>query len=378
MSKNISIKVGGVSRNFSNVPKIQTKEVGTGDSIDWIPQDEANDYAITETLRVTENGTYHPSSGKCGFNEVNVRVSGGAGTLIEKTITQNGEYYAMDDEADGYSKVTVNVSAPITYLTQAEYDALTLEEKIALGFIIIRDSQSQLTGVWYDYTQASTYVIPYSNLQNIIVYSEASSFDGINPWGTGTKPVSYDPSYVTYDTATASVNVPARTDGDQASAVADIELPEIGTSEVYTVYGVCACDISATTFGYVVAVYGNNSATSCPVVACDGRDNLYRLQCGTHQVDRDTPYVAMQSRFFACAMKINRQTGKCKIFINDYVSDELLLNTTEVYRYIMLASSQGMGQNTDCRYKFIGCVNGLETDTVVENNIAHLRLVYGI
>lgn len=31
--------------------------------------------------------------------------------LIEKTITENGEYNAADDDADGYSKVTVNVAS---------------------------------------------------------------------------------------------------------------------------------------------------------------------------------------------------------------------------------------------------------------------------
>ena len=35
---------------------------------------------------------------------------GSGGTLIEKTITQNGVYNASDDSADGYSKVTVAVS----------------------------------------------------------------------------------------------------------------------------------------------------------------------------------------------------------------------------------------------------------------------------
>lgn len=116
MSKNISVKVGGVSRNFSNVPKIQTEEAVTGNNINWIPEDEANDYAITESARITENGTYHPSSGKCGFDEVVVNVSGGGGsTLVEKTITANGDYYAIDDNADGYSKVTVNVPPRIDF-----------------------------------------------------------------------------------------------------------------------------------------------------------------------------------------------------------------------------------------------------------------------
>lgn len=41
------------------------------------------------------------------------QVSGGGGgaTLIEKSITANGTYNASDDNADGYSKVTVNVSS---------------------------------------------------------------------------------------------------------------------------------------------------------------------------------------------------------------------------------------------------------------------------
>lgn len=34
---------------------------------------------------------------------------GGSATLIEKQIIQNGIYSAADDEADGYSKVTVDI-----------------------------------------------------------------------------------------------------------------------------------------------------------------------------------------------------------------------------------------------------------------------------
>lgn len=38
--------------------------------------------------------------------------------LLEKTISQNGEYLAEGDEADGYSKVTVDVPAPVNKLPQ--------------------------------------------------------------------------------------------------------------------------------------------------------------------------------------------------------------------------------------------------------------------
>lgn len=37
------------------------------------------------------------------------KMGGGKATLIEKTITENGTYNAVDDEADGYSSVTVDV-----------------------------------------------------------------------------------------------------------------------------------------------------------------------------------------------------------------------------------------------------------------------------
>ena len=35
--------------------------------------------------------------------------TGGGGTLISKTVVDNGVYRAVDDEADGYSVVTVTI-----------------------------------------------------------------------------------------------------------------------------------------------------------------------------------------------------------------------------------------------------------------------------
>ena len=50
------------------------------------------------------------------FDDTSIVPGGGGGsaTLIEKTITANGEYNASDDSADGYSKVDVNVSNTYT------------------------------------------------------------------------------------------------------------------------------------------------------------------------------------------------------------------------------------------------------------------------
>lgn len=53
----------------------------------------------------TTNDTYDTTL----INSVTVNVSGSSPTLITKTITENGTYDAEDDNADGYSSVTVNV-----------------------------------------------------------------------------------------------------------------------------------------------------------------------------------------------------------------------------------------------------------------------------
>jgi len=54
---------------------------------------------------------------------------GSSGTLIEKTITENGTYYAADDGADGYSKVSVVMGdiQPLTVTENGWYEAYSYE-----------------------------------------------------------------------------------------------------------------------------------------------------------------------------------------------------------------------------------------------------------
>ena len=58
---------------------------------------------------------------------------GGGSTLIEKAITANGAYNASDDSADGYSKVTVNVSGSSKNVQTAQ--STTRRNNTALGSI---------------------------------------------------------------------------------------------------------------------------------------------------------------------------------------------------------------------------------------------------
>lgn len=69
---------------------------------------------ISEQLRAISTfyeGTSHGANISERVNEIRsaYHAGGGKPTLIEKSIIQNGIYSAIDDEADGYSKVSVNI-----------------------------------------------------------------------------------------------------------------------------------------------------------------------------------------------------------------------------------------------------------------------------
>ena len=91
---------------------------------------------------------------------------GGSSTLITKTITQNGTYDAEDDNADGYSSVTVNVQ---NYTWQEEYNAT----------VTVQDLGEDVNYVWLeDYFQThdafalgDTYRVTWGNMQYICVTS---------------------------------------------------------------------------------------------------------------------------------------------------------------------------------------------------------------
>jgi hypothetical protein len=78
---------------------------------------------------------------------------GGGGTLVEKTITENGTYNAADDNANGYSSVTVNVPGnlfdPATAMIGYELDTTTGEPKPnSEGFVSDYIDVSDFSKIW--------------------------------------------------------------------------------------------------------------------------------------------------------------------------------------------------------------------------------------
>lgn len=92
---------------------------------------ELDGVAYTDKSRIEEYIAYIKGDSQTKPNKPRSRIEaqldeispgGGGGTLIEKTITENDVYFATDDDADGYSKVTVNVPQPVVATNRISAD----------------------------------------------------------------------------------------------------------------------------------------------------------------------------------------------------------------------------------------------------------------
>lgn len=98
-----------------------------------------NDYLFSETvpLYATVNRSYAAAGSITGYNPITVDVQP---DLMEKTISENGTYLAVDDGVDGYSKVNVNVSGGggVTLIQKSVWDSLTPAEKREYGLVAVQ------------------------------------------------------------------------------------------------------------------------------------------------------------------------------------------------------------------------------------------------
>ena len=110
MAKPVTIMQNKMSQTFASVKKIRTNLVGEGTQ-NWVPEDEAADYAKIKKGSFNENGTYYASEDdKDAYNEVKVRVPSEQLKLKGLKVTENGTYTAESQNIDGFNNVSVNVS----------------------------------------------------------------------------------------------------------------------------------------------------------------------------------------------------------------------------------------------------------------------------
>lgn len=205
MSRNITVSEGQQGRNFGPTRKLETDLQGGGTQY-WIPEEEANDYADTEEITITENGTYSPGAGIAAFSRVIVNTPFKLGKLTARqageynaatfglsgfsevmvdvytsmrtgsaSVTANGTYLASSYELDGFSTFTVNVPSIVG-------DGYTVENDTNEGLVLVYDSTNDLSGI-----HGSSVDTSGGNLYVVTVENGAGSLVEVTPEGAVTK-----------------------------------------------------------------------------------------------------------------------------------------------------------------------------------------------
>lgn len=135
------------------------------------------------TKSIDSNGTYRAEDDNAdGYSEVTVDIpSPTPPVLEEKTVTTNGTYRASDDDADGYSEVTVNVPASNlgakTITQNGEYDP---EDDNLDGYSGVKVNVPQATLGTKTITQNGTYQSSDDNADgysSVVVNVSAANLD---------------------------------------------------------------------------------------------------------------------------------------------------------------------------------------------------------
>jgi len=115
---------------------------------------ESNLQDIADAIRSKNEGTDTYRPGDMAAAILAIPTGGGSSTLVSKTITQNGEYDPEDDNADGYSDVTVNVPN--------SYGASDEGKVVSSGALVAQTSRNVTANGTYDTTENNEVVVNVS------------------------------------------------------------------------------------------------------------------------------------------------------------------------------------------------------------------------
>lgn len=292
---------------------------------------------------------------------------GNASTLITKNITQNGTYNASDDNADGYSSVNVNVSGGnIPINTQAQWDALTYAQKKAQGLTVIKNTQSDVTGNWFDLSNSSSEYLPYS--RNIIGDASIDNFDATShSWGGFTLSKT-----LTANADGIGVDIFGRPDASQGHPDVEFVYCDLGDVNTdFTAYLVCRY---STDFAYsaIIGASYQESAGNCAYIIEAGMNNVEGV-CGGSSV-----VGSAHTANTYIVLAIRNDNKNISFFKNGVKGiDRMAYN---VGRYVTLTTPYPNGTNycTQITTAFAGVVAEAESDSTVLNNIDSLMNKFNI
>ena len=171
---NVQIEVGSTATSYEayTAPTTATASLGRtiyGGTVDIITgegEDEnGNAFTFTPIQADTELGTNNFWADE-GDSDVTYRSSGTVTpvpvvpTLITKSITENGTYDAEDDDADGYSSVTVSVSGGTGFVPQFTETLIADNSSHASSFTLSEDygNYDMVKIVWWESATVSGFL----------------------------------------------------------------------------------------------------------------------------------------------------------------------------------------------------------------------------
>lgn len=291
-------------------------------------------------LSVTANGDYIPPTGTDGFGSVHVAVP--SATLTTKSITQNGTYNASQDNADGYSSVTVNVSGG--------YPEPTGTIKITQnGTVNVKDYASAEVNVSGG---GSAIVQPLSVTQNG-TYTPPSGVDGyapvtVNVSGGGailtgtdapsaslgndgdiykrTFPIPSNVNFVEYLRGTGSQYIDT---GIYVTNETDVDCQFIHSSTDDAVFGARAGGYN----GYSNSLFLNDASSSAELRkgTASGANNkyIYGISLSTNEIARARTYTLKNGNLYTYISKINGKTG----FLSEQTTVLSAVNEIRLFGY---------------------------------------------
>lgn len=323
---------------------------------------EWTDTPVLESLSITANGDYTPGAGVDGFNAVHVAVPG-AGTIEPLSVTQNGTYNPPSG-AIGYAPVTVNVAGgSIPTFTQAEWDALTTEQKKAVGFATIVKSNSGFIRGDYIYGGDWSVYLPYTGF-GILCESLVDNYvSGSQTWGTGSSPaILRNPNSIIKDTTENAIYIPAKASGSFAYV-------DLGAKDTpFTAYFVMKGTESGSA-RLISSLEENNTSGSNKGILMDARPNVYVSSWAN-----DSNTGISGTNYFVGALQF-AEAGSALGYVRG--GSVYSKPTTTSNRYVVLGrtnekESETVQNPNDLYVKYFGIVAGADSQTAIHDNCENL------
>ena len=255
----------------------------------------------------------------------------------------------------------------IPTFTQAEWDALTTDQKKAVGFAVIVKSNSGFIRGDYIYGGDFSAYLPYSEF-NVICESLVDNFvSGSQTWGSGSSPATLvNPSSIIKDITENAIYIPAKASGSFAYV-------DLGAKDTpFTAYVVMKGTESGSA-RLVSSLEENNTSGSNKGILMDARPDVYVSSWAN-----DSGTGISGTNYFVGALQF-AEAGSALGYVRG--GSVYSKPTTTSNRYVALGRtnekvSENVQNPNNLYVKYFGVVAGADSQTAIQNNCDNLYNVF--